>query len=104
MGDPDLTPLSQNTLVEKLCAWSPSLYPNRGGIEPGILPRVYCVIPKQISMPLWALVLLFCLVFLLESIFAVPSEHVYFLHTMLGTNWAHFAVTTSVGPDEPVLT
>lgn len=97
MGDPDLTPLSQNTPVEELCAWSPSLYPNRGGTEPGILPRVYCVIPKQISMPLWALVLLFCLVFLLESISAVPSEHV-------GTSWAHFAVTTSVGSDEPVLT
>lgn len=48
-------------------------------------------------MPLWALVLLFCLVFLLESISAVPSEHV-------GTSWAHFAVTTSVGSDEPVLT
>lgn len=100
----DFASLSQNTPVEKLYAWSPSFYPNRGNTEPGISPRVYCVIPKRVAMPIWALVL-FCLVFYLESIFDVPSEHVCFLHIqMLGTSWTHFPVTTFVGPDEPVLT
>jgi hypothetical protein len=101
----NLTSLSQNTPVEEPWAWSPSFYPNRGDTEPGILPRVYCVIPKQVAVPLWALVLLFCLAFSLEPIFGVPSEHVCFLHMQTcGGSWTHFPVTTFVGPDESVLT
>lgn len=60
----------------------PHLLPQQrlGGIEPGIFLRMCCVIPKQVAMPLWTLVLLFCLVFLLESIFGIPSKHFCFFH------------------------
>lgn len=79
---PDLTSFFWATPADALCACSLPSYTNRvwGGFEPGIFLRVCCVTPKQVPMALWALGILFCPAFCLETIFAVPSKHFCFFH------------------------